>query len=124
MLSVGDYLKLASGLIPQADSHALSLLPELGWRLIESKKKADAAVLVGGGAPMAKGEKWPANRRGVPLTFVAVIQPATLPDLPAHWPVADWKHEGLVLRVFADLLDDPYEAEEVTILTASVDTPL
>lgn len=86
------------------------------WRLVPA---ADGPVRVGGPAPLAAGEEWPRNDRGIPLTFLAVIETAGLPAVPSPWEaLVVWPHGGRTLRLFADLVAVPNEPCGARVLVA------
>jgi hypothetical protein len=52
-------------------------------------------------------EAWPRNANGVPLTFLAQLSPRDFPRLPdADQP---WGHRDELIRIFADIREEPYE---------------
>ena len=62
---------------------------------------------VGGWPDLAEDEEWPRNQAGVPMMFVAQLATAHLPDLEPADQV--WDHRGELVRLFADLIDNPYD---------------
>jgi hypothetical protein len=75
------------------------------WRLdpTDEDPVSTAATKIGGGADLAPGESWPINRYGVPYALLAQINCAALPDRGDEWPdPVGWKHDGKLLRIFAD----------------------
>jgi hypothetical protein len=80
-----------------------------GWRLVWGVGDAQAAVRVGGPAGLVEGEEWPRNSRGVPLTLLCEIDTGRLPAMPDEWSArVNLPVDAGVLRVFGDLVDDPY----------------
>ncbi len=72
----------------------------VGWVLHEVDEPS--GVRAGGRPSLGPDERWPADADGRPLTFVAQVDLAGLPAVPAPWsdPRPPALHEGL-LRVFA-----------------------
>jgi hypothetical protein len=101
----------AEGLGAYAEDLVARVRP--GWRLDldpgESGSRPGTSKI--GGAPdLADGELWPRNARGIPMTFLAQIDGSSLPQLNPAWPDPHpWAHGGELIRVFADLLDNPVE---------------
>lgn len=86
---------------------------------------ASGPMRIGGPAPLAAGERWPLNARGIPMTFLALIPAGSLPRVPEPWAVdVAWHHGDGVLRVFADLVASPYEGGPASILPAPRDADL
>jgi hypothetical protein len=110
--------------------HAGDLLPSVrpGWRLdleLDASPDRPAASKIGGDPDLTPGEGWPLNRRGIPMTFVAQIDASRLPPLDGQWPVpAPWRHGGQLVRMFADLLDNPIEPGPCVVLQCAPDAPL
>jgi Domain of unknown function (DUF1963) len=81
-----------------------------GWRLLPGGEDRPGASKVGGDPDLAEDESWPLNRRGVPMAFVAQIDASRLPAFDSPWELATpWRHDGQLIRLFADLLDSPAE---------------
>jgi hypothetical protein len=94
-----------------------------GWRLEPAGD--GAAVRLGGDPRLAPDEGWPHNPRGVPLAYLAEIDAARLPPVPAPWDLRlDWPHQGRVLRVFANVLDNPNGPTVATVLSVDHERPL
>jgi hypothetical protein len=75
---------------------------------------------IGGCPDMTPSEAWPRNARGVPLVFIAQLRPDEFPTLPE----ADqrWDHRGALIRLFADLLEEPNEPDHaIGLSTTSTD---
>jgi len=71
------------------------------------------------------GEPWPVNHRGIPLTFLAQINTDELPALSEEWVTLAWRPlAGVLLRVFADLVDNPVEPGPARVLAAAPDDDL
>jgi hypothetical protein len=88
-----------------------------GWR---ARLEESGPLLIGGAAPLAEGERWPVNERGIPLTFLAAIDCAWLPGFDDSWPdPTGWRHDGALLRIFADLVDRPQDPGPATVLVAA-----
>lgn len=104
----------------RADQALAAVRP--AWRLVP----ADAGpVRIGGPAPLAAGEEWPRNGRGIPLTFLAVIETGRLPVLPPPWDgTVTWPHGDMTLRLFADLVAVPHESCGALVLVADGSAPL
>jgi hypothetical protein len=80
-----------------------------GWRLLWGVDDAQAVVRVGGPASLVEGEEWPRNSRGIPLTLLCEIDTGRLPAMPEEWSArVNLPADAGVLRVFGDLVDDPY----------------
>jgi Domain of unknown function (DUF1963) len=116
MWSGEDVRRVAASLLPDAAAEAAVAAIRPGWRLETCDDHAAATVRVGGSATLVKGEDWPGNARGVPLTFLCEIDTGRLPPFPAEW--ADrvtLPADAGVLRLFADLIDNPYAPSHVLI---------
>jgi hypothetical protein len=106
-------------------NHAEDLVDRVrpGWRLevqLDRAAGAAGATKIGGDPDLAPGERWPYNKRGIPMTFVAQVDTARLPALDPAWPdPAPWRHDGLLIRVFADLLDNPIEPGPTAIFVSA-----
>lgn len=79
------------------------------WRFELARTGPDPLVRIGGAARLGEREPWPRNARGIPLTAIAELHLAELPELPEEWADADPRpKERSALRIFADLVDSPY----------------
>jgi hypothetical protein len=116
MWSEEDVRRVAASLLPDVAVEAAVAAIRPGWRLEECDDHAAATVRVGGSATLVAGEDWPHNARGIPLTFLCEIHTGRLPPLPAEWAdrITMPAHAG-VLRLFADLIDNPYAPSPVLI---------
>lgn len=105
------------------DWRLLTDLPRATWRL-EPDLGVDGAAAwafkIGGGADLAEDERWPVNASGVPYTLLAQIDCARLPDLGDGWPRTAWRHDEMLLRVFADCAH--VDGTEVVVLAAAPGT--
>lgn len=113
MLSREEVVDLArqEGLGEVADDLVARVRP--AWRL-EPGDTGDpsraATTKVGGHPDLGPGETWPVNRRGVPMTFLAQVDCSGLPAFDPPWlDPRPWRHGDLLLRLFADLFDNPIE---------------
>jgi hypothetical protein len=102
---------------PELDAEAIVEEVQLGWRLVPSDED-EPAVRVGGPAPLLPDEAWPRNERGIPMTFLASVDTARVPTETAPWSTPAWGHRGGVLRIFADLVDEPYDCGPVHLSEA------
>lgn len=75
-----------------------------GYRL---EPGGEGRTRVGGLPDLAEGEAWPHSADGIPYTFVAQIDCATLPPLPEDFAGPPWEHDGALVRIFAALVPDP-----------------
>jgi hypothetical protein len=111
-------------------AHANDLIARVrpGWRLdldFRSGAEQSAASKIGGHPDLAEDESWPHNRRGVPMVFLAQIDASKLPELDPAWPDPHpWAHRGQLIRVFADLLDNPAEPGPAVVLACDPAVPL
>jgi hypothetical protein len=103
MLTADDVRLIAveEGLGEHADVLADWVIP--GWRLDPG---GAGRSRIGGDPDLAADETWPLNQRGVPMTFLAQIATDELPAL--EWPSVSLP-AGVLVRVFADLIDNPFE---------------
>lgn len=101
---------------------------EPGWSLEPSSDlnaAAPAVTKIGGGADLADNEQWPRNARGIALTLLAQINCSALPEWTQEWSRPTlWPHEGRLLRIFADLVDNPVGAGHALVLDCSCETPV
>ncbi|WP_320671213.1 DUF1963 domain-containing protein [Patulibacter defluvii] len=121
MLSPAEVHEIALRHLPEerVDEALAAVRP--GWR---ARLQDGGPLRIGGPAPLAEDEPWPRNPRGIPLTFLAAIDCAALPALDDAWPdPTGWRHDGALLRIFADLVDQPREPGPATILVAPEGTP-
>jgi hypothetical protein len=123
MLTPEDVRRVAleEGLADFADSLVDHVRP--GWRLDvrrdDARPRAGAAK-IGGEPDLAVGEMWPINRRGVAMTFLAQVNCDELPALDPDWRALTRRPSGeILLRVFADLVDNPHEPGPASVLTTS-----
>jgi uncharacterized protein DUF1963 len=88
----------------EADEDLLALVRP-GWRIVSG---GDGRSRVGGSPDLAAGESWPVTDEGVPFGFVAQIDCSALPPIAPEWRdrLRPWKHDGRLLRLFANTLDD------------------
>ncbi|MCK9251073.1 MAG: hypothetical protein M0P31_19090 [Solirubrobacteraceae bacterium] len=118
MLDREEAVRVIEGVGADVDAEAVARRAQAAWRLVPTRGDGPAVVTVGGPAPLADGEAWPVNDAGVPLTFVAAIDPALVTGDTGGWPVAAWGHDGGLVRIFGDLVDDPYESAPALVLPA------
>lgn len=86
-----------------------------GWRL---DAVGGGPARIGGAPDLAAGEAWPLNHRGVPMVFLAQIDCASLPLIDPSWgATCTWEHGGRLIRLFADLMDNPFEPGLAVALT-------
>jgi hypothetical protein len=108
----------AEGLGAYAEDLVARVRP--GWRLdldLDESGSRPAASKIGGHPDLGDGEVWPRNARGIPMTFLAQIDSSSLPQLDPAWPDPHpWAHGGELIRVFADLLDNPTELGPAIVL--------
>jgi hypothetical protein len=119
-------LAVAEGLRDHADLVLAAVRP--GWNL-EPDPMLDVSTLgiakIGGDPDLMPSERWPLNRRGVAMTFLAQVDCATLPSPPQEWPdPGPWSHGGQFIRLFADLLDSPHEPCAACALAAPLDAEI
>lgn len=111
-------VKSREDVVAAAQAHGLSAeaaffaaIARPAWRLSLSVPGPDGvrigASKLGGHPDMAPGESWPCNARGLPLVFLAQLAPADFPALPRS--DQPWGHRGELVRLFGDLLVNPYE---------------
>src|SRR4051794_38227971 len=122
VLSRSDVRKVAGeeGLAEFADRLVDSVAP--GWRLDigQGAVLGPGATKIGGDPDLAFGEPWPVNHRGIPMTFLAQINTDELPALSEEWVTVAWRPPARVLlRVFADLVDNPVEPGPARVLAAA-----
>ena len=107
--SKDEVRRIARSLLPDEAAEAAVDAIRPGWRLEACPDAAPASVRVGGPATLSKGEVWPRNAREIPLTFLCEIDLRRLPPLPCEWADrVSVPTDAGVLRLFADLVDDPY----------------
>jgi hypothetical protein len=110
------------GLAEFADRLVDSVVP--GWRLDDREDAvlaASGASKIGGDPDLAVGESWPINHRGIPMTFLAQINTDELPELAEEWAaVTPRPAAGVLLRVFANLVDDPVEPGPARVLATAL----
>ena len=93
-----------------------------GWRLLPSGEERPGASKIGGHPDLTVEEVWPRNPRGVALAFLAQLNCSELPEFDAPWKLlAPWAHGDNVIRLFADLLDDPVDPVPAIGLQAAAD---
>jgi Domain of unknown function (DUF1963) len=93
-----------------------------GWRLDlrEEGVVPPSRSKIGGEPDLAPDESWPINYRGIPMTFLAQVNCDELPEMPRVWRASVLRPPpGLLLRVFADLLDNPFEPGAACVLATS-----
>ena len=118
MLSSADVAQIAREEGLEAFAEELSAYARPGWHLLAGGADRPAASKVGGDPDLGEGERWPLNRRGVPMAFVAQIDTSGLPAFDPPWKLAaPWKHNGQLVRFFADLLDNPIASGPALALT-------
>jgi hypothetical protein len=125
MLTPGEVMRLAceNGLADQAEELVAWVRP--GWRLLPDGIDGPGASKVGGDPDLADGEAWPVNPRGVPMAFVAQINCTELSPLDPPWKLSTpWRHDGQLIRIFADLLDNPVSPCAAVGLRADPSGPL
>jgi hypothetical protein len=99
-------LGCADGLGDYVDT--LLAAARLGWRL-EPRRGRATAVGLGGERELSSHESWPGQQAGFADDHLAQIDPLALPAMDPMWadpPSA--RLTGGLLRVFADLLDNPF----------------
>lgn len=79
---------------------------------------------IGGHPDLAAGEDWPHNSRGIAMTFVVQIDCSTLQPPDGWEDPRPWGDDGPLLRVFADLLDNPNEPGLAVALACDPRAPL
>lgn len=79
---------------------------------------------IGGQPDLAPGETWPHDEDGIPLTFVAQIDCATLPPVVTEFPLPEWDHGGALLRLFAPLDGRMPEPAPAVALVCPPGTPV
>ena len=93
--------------------HAVRLVERVrpGYRLEPDPRRpaSPGGSRIGGHPDLAPGEAWPVNARGVAMTFVAQVACSTLLPIEGWEDPRPWTHQGRLLRIFADLLDNPNE---------------
>ena len=95
------------------------------WRLLPGGDDKPGATKVGGDPDLGRDESWPLNRRGVPMAFVAQINCAELPAFDPPWQLrTPWRHNDRLVRLFADLLDNPVEPGPAVALQTDPAAPL
>lgn len=125
MLTPADVAQIAreEGLEAFADELVAHARP--GWRLLPGGEDRPGASKVGGDPDLAEGEIWPLNGRGVPMAFVAQIDASRLPAFDPPWELATpWEHDDQLVRLFADLLDNPVEPGPAVALVTDPAGPL
>jgi hypothetical protein len=108
------------GLEEFADSLVGTVRP--GWRLDVLGRHAvpPGSSKIGGDADCSPDESWPANHRGVPMTFLAQLNGDEFPDPSPEWRgLTPRLPAGVLLRVFGDLVDCPFEPGPARVLTTS-----
>lgn len=118
-------LAVAEGLAEFADSLIDTVRP--GWRL-DLRARAEAPLggsKIGGDPDLLLTDSWPTNHRGVPMRFLAQVNGDELPAVAPEWatPVARLPRR-LLLRVFADLVDNPYDPGPARVLAATIPAEL
>lgn len=124
MLTPQDVVRIAheEGLADHAD--ALVTAVRAGWRL-EPAAGAPGRSRVGGAPDLAAGEGWPHNPRGIPMVCLAQIDCSALPAIDPPWGDGpQWAHDGRLVRLFADLMDSPYEPCRALALVCDPDDAL
>jgi hypothetical protein len=91
-----------------------------GWRLDldpDGDPGAPGVTKLGGHPDLAAGESWPHNSRGIAMTFLAQIDCGALPAVDPEWSdPPPWPRGTCLLRVFADLVDNPIEPGPARVL--------
>ncbi len=94
-----------------------------GWRLDLREERAapPGRSKIGGDPDLASDESWPHNYRGIPMTFLAQVNCDELPDPAGEWTASGLRPPaGLLLRVFANLVDNPFEPGPARVLATSL----
>jgi hypothetical protein len=122
VLSEDDVRRIAreEGLDEFADSLVGTVRP--GWRLDLRDEIAapPGRSKIGGDPDLAPGEPWPLNHRGIPMTFVAQLNCGELSELDDPWRARALRlRPDLLLRVFCDLIDNPFEPGLARVLATS-----
>jgi hypothetical protein len=127
MLTIDEVrgLAVAEGLAEFADCLVDTVRP--GWRL-DLHARAEAPLggsKIGGDPDLLLTESWPTNHRGVPMTFLAQVNGDELPAVAPEWATSVARlPRGLLLRVFADLVDQPYDPGPARVLAATIPAEL
>lgn len=128
MLSKLQVAQLARecGLSPWAD--ALVATVSVGWELsaMEGADQALGASKIGGLPDLAPGERWPMNRRGIPMALMAQLDLSQLLAPTQGWTPEDagWTPPSGLMRIFADVADSPSSMCRAAVLLCPTDAPL
>jgi hypothetical protein len=107
MLTTLEVLELARACEVPIDDAVLLETVRPGWRL---EPDVNGPHRVGGPAPLAPDEPWPANARGVALSFLGVIDPRAFPPLDDEWALRlSGRPPDAPMRIFWDGVENPFD---------------